>query len=166
MNQRLQSFACISLLGACVSVAIGSPGDWSHYFWVDRANAYAVIFCDGVNPGYGAWDDDCANFTSQIAQAGCAGMAEMNNNNWGDYWVGPRDDCWLYYNDHADQNSEPWCSMDDFNYNGFPQTACHSTGQPWFSDCYIWCPTHNHLVIAAAQAQLTWFMCNYANTPD
>jgi len=61
------------------------------YQWFARALAYAGRFYDYpfINPDYGYFTDengdyanDCAHFTSQIANAGCSGMCEYNSTNW------------------------------------------------------------------------------------
>lgn len=76
--------------------------------WVDRACAYAQDFYQwpSYNDYYCDWHAegvDCANFCSQIANAGCAGMCESNNTNWEDWTQG---DCVAYryygnYDDHC-----------------------------------------------------------------
>jgi hypothetical protein len=52
-------------------------------FWASRANEYARMYCNTINPEYGPppqGGTDCARFASQCAQAGCAGLCEWNNN--------------------------------------------------------------------------------------
>ena len=61
--------------------------------WTRRAVAYAEHFWNGTNPEYIRFPDtDCANFGSQIANAGCMGIAESNNIPNGDWWE--ESACW------------------------------------------------------------------------
>jgi hypothetical protein len=75
------------------------PGDQ----WIERAYAYADYYWNGRNPDYGDYSSDCVHFTSQIANAGCAGMCETNNTNWPEWTQG---NCVAYrhyggYDDHC-----------------------------------------------------------------
>lgn len=142
---ELQVIACLFVLLAFHSKAFAPPGDYSGYHWPERSFAYADVFWNGTNPEYGRCTYlgsavDCANFTSQIANAGCSGMAESNNTNWGDVWVPPNLDCWAY------ENTMPYgasCSEADTIQagTGIPERDCNSTGTGWHT--VILEPTHN-----------------------
>ena len=44
-----------------------------------RALSYMDAFCCSINSNFPHYTNDCANFVSQVANAGCLGMAETNN---------------------------------------------------------------------------------------
>jgi len=71
--------------------------------WFERAFAYAEDYWDNINPEYGAFALDCANFGSQIANAGCSGLCEYNDTNWDNWWYGNcRSYFYSWYTDGCD----------------------------------------------------------------
>jgi len=119
------------------------PGYTPGYHWADRALAYAVEFCDGTNPEYERFEGvDCANFTSQIANAGCSGMCESNDTDWPG-WTAPDSTCWDYHSTEPHSNTAHGCN-------------------PQLVQC-VDCPTGWHSVISNARAQCEWFYCSDSN---
>jgi hypothetical protein len=138
--------------------------EWcEHYHWMERSYAYAETFWNGTNSEYGRCVDqynnpvDCANFTSQIANAGCSGMAESNNtNNWSPIWEAPNGDCWNYYNNEPNYQTADNCD---------PRIIRDGSGRPQGSGCNSQ-GTGNHTVVFRAYAQSWWFYCSNQDIPD
>jgi hypothetical protein len=135
---------CLSALFALASPSFAQPpGYFPGYHWADRAFAYAEEFCNGTNPEYGRFPgNDCADFTSQIANAGCSGMCESNETNWPG-WTAPDSTCWDYYSSEPHSNWAHGCN---------PQNV----------SC-VPCSTGWHSVISTANTQAWWFNCSDSN---
>jgi hypothetical protein len=152
-SKDLRIFSCVLALFALASQSFAQPPGYTPgYHWADRAVAYAQTFCNGTNPEYGRsfWTDslgvdhiaDCADFTSQIANAGCSGMCEANDTNWPG-WTAPDSTCWDY------RSSEPHSNM------------AHGC-DPGHILCMP-CSTGWHQVISNANSQAWWFYCSDSN---
>jgi hypothetical protein len=128
---------------ALCSQAIAQPAYAPGYHWAERALAYAEEFCSGTNPEYGRFSSvDCADFTSQIANAGCSGMCESNDTNWPG-WTAPDSTCWAYHSTEPHSNRAHGCN-------------------PNLVSC-VQCRTGQHLVISNASSQSYWFYCSDSN---
>lgn len=132
----------MALLVIC-SQSSAQPTYAPGYHWADRAVAYAQAFCGSTNPEYGRFPGvDCADFTSQIANAGCSGMCESNSTNWPG-WTEPDCTCWDYHSTEPHSNRAHGCN-------------------PSLISC-VPCSTGQHLVISNASSQSYWFYCSDSN---
>ena len=89
----LSAIVCFLVFSVSPVFAQPSAGDQ----WIERAFAYADNFWSNYNSEYGSWSSDCANFCSQIANAGCAGMCEWNNTDWPEWQNGYCEPYYWYY---------------------------------------------------------------------
>jgi hypothetical protein len=164
---------CFTLAQLLYAPPPGSEeGHLNGYLWTDRATAYAQDYCGYIgeeplyNDDYGPlFDADCAHFASQIAQAGCAGLAETNNCNWplNEYYTpGNNCDCWPFHEITPDNNYDDDC----VTYWEYGDVDCHEDGMnhPWFPSCYF--QTGNHTTIISAEALWRWFLCNALSPQD
>jgi hypothetical protein len=106
VKKRLGDIRCLISVFLLMLLASGSFAQPpAGYEWPDRAYDYASYWWNSYNPDYGYWDVnlDCANFQSQVGQAGCAGLCEDNDtNNYPPYYWTSRADCPSYYwNGHS-----------------------------------------------------------------
>lgn len=124
-----------NLISICSIILLICPTVFSqHYYpgylWGDRAFAYADEFWDTYNSEYyNFYPSDCANFVSQIVQAGCDGLCELNNTNWPG-WDGTWTTCWSYRNT---QPSDEHCVMSGSHYTIINCDYMDS----WFQDAHI-----------------------------
>lgn len=148
----LNTFFFFSLAGWSMAqppVGIEWPArvlDYANYWWnTGYPDSPPYLF----NPDYGYWDlsDDCANFQSQMAQAGCAGLCESNNNNNVDY---PQH-IWTSLG-----NCLPWRAYVSGPF--FNDDMCANGPEPWP-------PPLMHLVVPGAQNLSWWFYYNNEGYP-
>lgn len=140
---RMPKFIFAIALLAAQELYAQPPGDLDGYHWTDRAVAYAEIYCNQVNAEYGTYGGtDCANFTSQCANAGCSGMAESNNTNFTG-WNSGYYLCWDYHSTEADNNYQNNCNPSRITYAQVPPG-----GPPFY-----------HTVIPGAYEQSWWLYC-------
>ncbi len=108
--------------------------------WTLRARSYANTFWSNYNPEYGDNRDqggDCANFVTQIAQAGCGGMCETNANdpNEENGWGWALNNCNNFWD--QDGNMEDHCyRYDDSEHETF--------GNVWHMLGWIWATCQQH----------------------
>ncbi|MBC8465912.1 amidase domain-containing protein [bacterium] len=133
------TFRCNLLIGMLTILSIlniqSYAQQWSG-FWTDRARSYGDTYCNAVNPEYGEYQADCANFTSQLANAGCSGMCESNNTNPPTTGLNP-------------PTHPPW-------EDPIGALSCDNYVSPNTNNCHD-CLTENHQIIASAVNQNAWF---------